>query len=305
MKKDTSLSARENWFGMCNDIIDFKIKNLDIILIGDSHTYSGINLEILNEKSNDLILICSLPSINFKNNIVLFDKLNQKYNPNKIFIGLSAFQFLTADNDKEKRRKNRFSDLIKENSYSFQFHSLKKIVQHFINPVSEQKIALNQIDFIKKQKATFFDNFNSSIKNQTDNVLKRRYNTYNMNDRKNYKLIESVCSNYKKYRKKIIFLDIPTPDYFNKNFIFYNSYKNYVKKISRCFRVVKSDEIKELNKKKYFFDRYSKFKEKNPNNEFLNYNLYDISHLNYAGAYIYTDFIFNKFKKDIKQNLNE
>ena len=66
-------SLQENWYGMCNDIMDFKIKNLDIF-IGDSHIYSGINLEVLNEKREKLILTCSLPSISFKNNIILFDK---------------------------------------------------------------------------------------------------------------------------------------------------------------------------------------------------------------------------------------
>ncbi len=304
-KTGTSLTSRENWYGMCNDIMDFKIKNLDIIFIGDSHIYSGINLEVLNEKREKLILTCSLPSISFKNNIILFDKLNNKYDPTKIFIGLSPFQFLIADQEKENQRKNQFSKLNYENPYSFQFHSLKKIIQHFTNSVSEKEIALKQTKFLEAQNEKFFDNFNKSIENQIKNVLKKRYNTYQMNDLENNNIINSLCLNYKRYNKKIIFLDVPTPDYFNQNFIFYKKYKDYVNKISQCFTVINSKEITKLNDKRYFFDRYFKFNENKGNNEFLNNNLYDISHLNYAGAYTYTNFIFNKFKKDIKQNFDE
>ena len=41
---------------MCNDIIDFKIRDLKIIFIGDSHIYSGLNLEKFNKEIPKLTL---------------------------------------------------------------------------------------------------------------------------------------------------------------------------------------------------------------------------------------------------------
>ena len=42
---------------------------------------------------------------------------------------------------------------------------------------------------------------------------------------------------------------------------FFIKYKDYVNKISQCFTVINSKEITKLNDKRYFFDRYFKFKE--------------------------------------------
>lgn len=303
LKKSTSLSTRENWYGMCNDIVDFQIKNLDIIFIGDSHIYSGINLEIINSKRKNLILICSLPSISFSNNMKLFENLQKQYNPKKIFIGLSPFQFLTADDQKERERQHQFLKLVDRNPYSFQFHSLKKTTQHFLNPISEKTIALKQSKFIQSKDDEFFKSYKDSINYQVNNVLIKRYNNFEMNDKKNLNYIKNFCSKYQKYKNEIVFLDVPTPYFFNENFKFNKNYNDYIEEIGKCFNVLKSKNIKELKKKKYFFDRYYKFS--NNNEEFLSSKLYDISHLNYVGAYIYTNFIFNKFKKDIKQDFND
>ena len=65
-KLSTSLDTRNNWYGMCNDIIDFKIRDLKIIFIGDSHIYSGLNLEKFNKEIPKLTLTCSIPAINLK-----------------------------------------------------------------------------------------------------------------------------------------------------------------------------------------------------------------------------------------------
>ena len=62
-KLSTSLDTRNNWYGMCNDIIDFKIRDLKIIFIGDSHIYSG-RLEKFNKSSK--LLLCSVLAINLK-----------------------------------------------------------------------------------------------------------------------------------------------------------------------------------------------------------------------------------------------
>jgi hypothetical protein len=43
-KLSTNLQTRYYPLEMCSDIIDFKIKNLKNIIIGDSHVYSGITL---------------------------------------------------------------------------------------------------------------------------------------------------------------------------------------------------------------------------------------------------------------------
>ena len=62
----TSLDSRQNWYGMCNDIIDFKIKDLKIIFTGDSHMYAGLNLQKFNKEVPKLSLTCSMPTISLK-----------------------------------------------------------------------------------------------------------------------------------------------------------------------------------------------------------------------------------------------
>ena len=299
LKYSSLLSTRDNWYGMCNDIVDFNIKDLNQIIIGDSHVYSGINLELINSKKNDLTLICSLPSISFANNIKMLDKLENKYNLKKIYVGLSPFQFLIVDDEKERQRSRQFTRVIEKNLYSFQFHSIKKVLQHTIQPISEKEIALEQLDFLKDKNRDFFNGFDRSLNYQIDNVLTKRYNTFRMNEKNNIKYIRNLCEKYKNKRDKIIFLDIPIPHFFNENFVFTKNYINYINEIENCFKIIKSNEVEELKKKKYYFDRYARFKKNKQNEDFLNTRVYDISHLNYVGAYLYTDFIFNNFKKNI------
>ena len=113
-KSSTSLDTRYNWYGMCNDIIDFKIKDLKIIFTGDSHIYAGLNLQKFNKEIPKLSLTCSIPAISFENNLILADKLIKKYNPDIIFIALSQFQFKLADEKKELERENQFQKVIKK-----------------------------------------------------------------------------------------------------------------------------------------------------------------------------------------------
>ena len=232
----------------------------------------------------------------------MLEKLQNKYNPKKIYVGLSPFQFLIADEKKERQRTRQFGRLMEKNLYSFQFHSIKKSIQHSILPISEKDIALEQLNFLKYKNKSFFNKFDKSLNYQINNVLIKRYNTFKMDDEKNIRYIRNLCKKYKDIKNKIIFLDIPTPLFFNKNFAFTKSYIYYLKEIENCFEIIKSDEVEELKKKKYYFDRYARFKQKKNDQSFLDTKVYDISHLNYAGAYQYTDFVFNNFKKSIKIN---
>ena len=282
-KLSTSLDSRYNWYGMCNDIIDFKIKNLKIIFTGDSHIYAGLNLQKFNKEIPKLSLTCSIPAISFENNLILADKLIKKYNPDIIFIALSQFQFKLADEKKELERENQFQKVIKKDPFSFQFHSLKKLITHILNPYSETVISEKQLKFLESKNEIFFDKFKDSITYQTENYIDGVYNKFIMS-KENKKFIEDFCKSQNENLKKIIFLNIPTPDYFNKSLIYQNEYEKYISHLKKCFNVVDYKNIKYLTNRKYYLDRLGQFEKK----ELLEY---DIAHLNFAGSYLFTEYL--------------
>ena len=125
-KLSTSLDTRNNWYGMCNDIIDFKIRDLKIIFIGDSHIYSGLNLEKFNKEIPKLTLTCSIPAINLKNNLILANQLINQYDPDLLFISLSQFQFQIADKKKRGGERNSISKSNKKKYLFFSVSYIKK-----------------------------------------------------------------------------------------------------------------------------------------------------------------------------------
>lgn len=289
-KFSTILDGRNKWYGMCNNIVDFKINNLKIIFVGDSHLFSGINLEILNEKIPKLSLSCSIPAITFEDNLKLSDYLINKYNPDLIFITLSQFQFQKADLKKENERKNQFNKMIEENPYSFQFYSLRSLANHFIDPFSETTVAYKQRKFFENKNKFFFDKFDETIDVQLNKIVQNRYNKFPINMNKNLNLIKDYCKKSITVKSKIIFLDIPTPYFLKKNLFVQKKYEKLISSISNCYKVIKSEEINYLSDKKFYLDRYAKFESQ----EKLKY---DISHLNYLGALVFTNYLVEYIKK--------
>lgn len=289
-KLSTSLDSRYNWYGMCNDIIDFKIKNLKIIFTGDSHVYAGLNLQKFNKGVSKLSLTCSIPAISLKNNLILAEKLIKKYDPDIMFIALSQFQFKLADNQKELNRESQFQKVMKRDPFSFQFNSLKKFVKHIFNPYSETMISERQLKFLESKNEIFFDKFQNSIEYQKKNYIDERYNKFIM-PKENKKLIDNFCKSQSKNLDKIVFLNIPTPDYFNENLIYQKEYENYIDQINQCFNVVNYENIKYLTNRKYYLDRLGQFEKK----DLLEY---DIAHLNFAGSYLFTEFLINVINKN-------
>lgn len=295
-KLSTSLDTRNNWHGMCNDIIDFKIKDLKIIFIGDSHIYSGLNLEKFNREIPKLTLTCSIPAISFKNTLNLANQLLNQYDPDLLFVSLSQFQFQIADKKKELEREIQFQKMIKKNTYSFQFNALKKAIIHFIKPYSETEISKKQLKFLESKDEKFFDKFNNSIEYQKKKHIDLRYNDFTM-AKQNKKLIEDFCKFQRKNVKKIVFLNLPTPNYLNENLIHQSEYENLISYIGECFSFISHKEVNYLNNKKYYLDRLGEFEKK----KLLEY---DIAHLNFAGAYLFTEFLVNYINKNyIKKEL--
>ena len=290
-KLSTSLDSRYNWYGMCNDIIDFKIKNLKIIFTGDSLAYAGLNLQKFNKEVSKLSLTCSIPSVSLKNNLILAEKLIEKYDPDIIFIALSQFQFMLADKQKELDRESQFQKKIKRDPFSFQFNSLKKFITHIFNPYSETMISERQLKFLESKNEIFFDKFQNSIEYQKKYHLDERLNKFIM-PKENAKLIDNFCKSQRKNLDKIVFLNIPTPDYFNENLIYQKEYENYIDQINQCFNLVDYENIKYLTNRKYYLDRLGQFEKK----DLLKY---DIVHLNFAGSYLFTEFLINVINKNI------
>jgi hypothetical protein len=294
-KLSTNLQSRKHPLEMCHDIIDFKINNLKVIIIGDSHVYTGINLEKFTQEFQQLVLLCGLPSIRLKDNLYLANYLEEKYKPDYILVGLSPYQFLFTEKAYEADRIQGFNKLLEQDPYSFRFSTIKRFVQHKILPNSELEIAKNQLMFIKKKKLTFFDKYNETLENQINNELKT-YNSYKLIKSEFDELFKNFCKKNNNSDTKIVFIDFPIPDYFNENFKYLKDYRNYLNEISNCFKVIKSTEIKSLSNKIYFFDRAGNFRfidNSAKNGKFF----YDISHLNYAGALKYTNFILKRLKE--------
>ena len=108
--------------------------------------------------------------------------------------------------------------------------------------------------------------------------------------KENKKFIENFCKSQNENLNKIIFLNIPTPEYFNKNLIYQNEYENYISQLKQCFNVIDYKNIKYLTDKKYFLDRLGLFEKK----ELLEY---DIAHLNFAGSYLFTEYLIKVINK--------
>ena len=53
--------------------------------------------------------------------------------------------------------------------------------------------------------------------------------------KENKKLIEDFCKFQKKNVRKIVFLNVPTPNYLNKNLIHQSEYENLISYIGECF----------------------------------------------------------------------
>jgi len=304
-KLSTNLQTRYYPLEMCNDIIDFKIKNLKNIIIGDSHVYSGITLEKLNNSFEGLSLLCSLPKIRFEDNISFIQFLDKNNNLDLIVVGLSPFQFMTSNKEEEIERINLYKNLIEINPYSFRFNTIKRYIKHFISPVSELKIAKQQNFFLANSNMSFFDKYNARLDRKIYNQVKNRYNYFNVDEEKNIKTINFLCNKIS-IKAKLVFIDIPTAEYFDNNFIFINKYKNYLDKIKSCHTVIKSPETNNFSNKINFFDRggvllnkVNPYKYAETNNQFINF--YDLTHFNYAGSLKYTNFLIKELKK-IKNN---
>ena len=172
-----------------------------------------------------------------------------------MLIGLSAFQFIQADEEKEKERDYYYNFAMQNERYRFHFDVIKQYVLHFIKPFSETDIANKQIKFldqIKRNKPDFYEdeknkNINSTIIN--------RYNKYLMNKKDNEKQIDRICKKFNNIKDKIFFIDIPTPNFFKDNLKYNNLYRDSLQKLSQCFQVFKSENINELSKDIYFYDR--------------------------------------------------
>jgi len=298
-KLSTVIEGRKYPVQFCNDIIDFKIKNLKTILIGDSHSYSGVNLEKVNIGHKGLFLPCALPKIRFEDNIKLMYYFDERYNPELIIVGLSAFQFLTAGNAEELNRVKSFKELLDVNPYSFRFTTIKRFIKHQFIPVSEFKIAKKQQSFFEDKNETFFNEYIYTVEDSINITINKKYNKFKIIDKKISQEIKSLCKNKNKIKSRIVFIDIPTPEYFNKNLLQFTAYQTYVNKIQNCFPVIrlKNNNIYE---KRYFFDRTATFRFTDNKRKNIKFK-YDISHLNYAGALKYTNFLMKELN-NIKNN---
>ena len=81
-KKSTNLQLRKNYSSICKALMSFEIKNIDVIIIGDSHSYAGINLELLNKNFENLVLACATPTISINNLTNLSEKFIKNMNIN-------------------------------------------------------------------------------------------------------------------------------------------------------------------------------------------------------------------------------
>ena len=107
--------------------------------------------------------------------------------------------------------------------------------------------------------------------------------------KKNYLDIKKVCRKFERIKDKLIFIDIPTPNFFKNNLSNQDIYQKNINELSKCFTVIKSSEINDLSDDLYYFDRGAYFLKK----EDL---VFDVSHMNFAGALIYSKYLIKILK---------
>tara|TARA_B110000902_G_C14180243_1_gene540259 strand:- start:188 stop:1168 length:981 start_codon:yes stop_codon:yes gene_type:complete len=288
-KRNSNLQLRKNHTSICQALFNFDIKNVDAIFIGDSHLYSSLNLEEVNKNFQNLILACAIPTISFNNLSNIADQIFNKYKPKLTVISLSAFQFMLADQSKEKERKYHYNNYTNNNKYSFKFDIIKQFALSFLNHSSEIEIATSQIEYLKKLQKSMPTDFERKKIDKINNIIIKRYNNYEMNEKKNYLDIKKVCRKFERIKDKLIFIDIPTPNFFKNNLSNQDIYQKNINELSKCFTVIKSSEINDLSDDLYYFDRGAYFLKK----EDL---VFDVSHMNFAGALIYSKYLIKILK---------
>ena len=288
-KKNTNLQLRNNHSSMCSALTNFNIKNVEGIFVGDSHLYSSLMLEQINKEFKNLYLACAIPTISFKNLINVADKINKKYDPKVLIVSLSAFQFMLGDEAKEKERMYYYNSYASSKNYSFKFDIIKQYILNYLKPFSEVDLATQQSIYLKSINGNYIKDLNEKKLDKINKMIIKRYNSYVMDQEINLVDINDTCTKFNNIKKKLIFIDIPIPNFFKESLTHNKIYQKNINELSKCFIVLKSDDIKVLSNDIFYYDRGGDFLNKK--------NLtFDVSHMNFAGSLIYTKYLVKVLK---------
>ena len=316
-RSDYLVSLRENSTVGCSSFN--QLKN-DILVIGDSHAYAGIDFYRLKELTgSQKISSCTMGGLYFETLIELLKKIEAGGNyPTNIIYGLSLRQFTTGS-DKEQQIAEHHK-LINSIGY-IDRNAFLNIKTNFLNYFDDEHIKHVLVNERSNLLAYWVPLINNLDKNEVNRVFEELDHSAKHNWRKylnqlkfineNKSNIERFCKLINKIETNLFLVDIPESPFLQRQYksAEIEDYKNVIAMLNQCSKKVVKLTNEEwgiearhfLNRslnKSFNFDEIVTLTNKAP--DLQRSIAFDLDHINLVGAQIVTEKIYNEIKSDLK-----
>jgi hypothetical protein len=317
-------------------------KNSEVLIIGDSHTYSGLNFNLISKSWNNHDLsVCTIGGLNMKAIPLILKKIRKKkFIPKVVIYGASIFQFADRNNSHRALLKQKNVINQKGNIKLLLKSGIKKIMGLPIGVYSESM----EIDRLKKNKKfvqgslpqlKFFDPnsniangsvFEGQAKGLSSEQVARYMNKFPNSSMKEWKSgmselkifspdlisrqVNKICSLIKYKDAKFYVVDIPVSP-LARSMISPELLKTYIERIKifeSCADKILFPDTRSLGLgNQHFINRYmdGNFPYHNINEEKLiphPFNDYDLDHMNLVGAELFSKFIVRSLRPTFVNN---
>ncbi len=285
-------------------------KNSEVLIIGDSHAYSGLNFNLISKSWNNHDLsVCTIGGLNMEAVPIILEKIRKKkFVPKVVIYGASIFQFADRNNSDRAllHQKNVINQ--KGNIKLLLKSSIKKIMKLPIGVYSESL----EIDRLKKNKefvqglsseqvARYMNKFpNNSMKEWKSGMSGLKISSPDLISRQ----VKKICSLIKNKDTKFYVVDIPVSP-LARSMVLPELLKTYIERVKIfefCADKILFPDIGLLGiGNQHFINRYmdGDFPYQNINERKLiphPFKDYDLDHLNLVGAELFSEFIVRSFR---------
>ena len=201
------------------------LKKPDILIIGDSHSYSGYKLDMAQAHSEKTIGACILPGNFLKTAIDLLKLISEStYRPQKIILGLSP-HFLTTDQEGYEKRVVENKKLL-DTAFKMNLLNFVSLIKAIDNKTAFSTYSTYGEDLLL---------YKDKLKNYLS-LIDEKLPLYDIPDR-TYD-ISSYCNYIEKLSTQSLVLHIPESPFLEKNYVDYSQYQNNIKSFSSCSQTI-------------------------------------------------------------------
>lgn len=300
--------------------LSFYERKNDILVLGDSHSYTGIDFYKLSQLTGTTkISSCTVGGLYFDSLVDLFEKIPTFQNrPANIIYGLSLRQFTTgADRESQLQEHRKLFVAIGVNPQNV-FLKIKKNVE----TLAKELIIRSSLQVQRRNDLEYWTPIFSKLEvSKVDEVFDQLHHSTKDNWQKymqQLKFLESnevnikrFCEVVQKNNMNLILVDLPESPYLQKMYKteYLQAYAQIIQKLSVCAKKVVS-----LNHKEWGIDaRHFLNRNLSRNWDFLelhsNLNqapvdrkaiAFDLDHPNLVGAQIITEKMYQEIKPELK-----